>query len=124
MPANSAAQTYSPTAMAGIISGAVLGVIMLIITLSTCAYCMENSIRKSRSPAAAPSKMEIAENPVLNMHPVVHSPLQTVVVEQQQPPPPPPVLWTRVSDGADTWYVSPTGQSEWTLPPGAQLNSV
>jgi len=29
--------------------------------------------------------------------------------------------WTRVTDNTDVWYISPRGESTWTLPPNAVL---
>lgn len=34
---------------------------------------------------------------------------------------PPAQAWTRHSDGKDVWFVSSTGETSWTLPPGATV---
>ena len=34
----------------------------------------------------------------------------------------PPVVWSRHTDGEDTWYTSSAGETEWVLPEGANLS--
>jgi hypothetical protein len=136
--------------MSGIISGAVMASLVLIGILVTIVYCTQNSVRKPHTPVSISSilpKMELVQNPI-NPHVLVHVPPQASMhqalpqqpplsqqqqptLSQQQPAlpqqqpalpqPEPPRFWTLASDGTDTWYVSPDGQSEWELPKGAQL---
>ena len=51
---------------------------------------------------------------------VVSNPMQRQ--KQQQQSQPLEYGWTRASDNTDVWYISPRGESTWTLPPNAVVD--
>lgn len=89
-----------------------IGVAAGFVGVIVCV-CLAANNAKPPSPVLSSAALTSTE-----LSNIVRNPMDKQQKQQQQTY---EYGWTRVTDNTDVWYISPRGESSWTLPPNAVL---
>jgi hypothetical protein len=90
--------------------GIVIGCVGIIVFGGLMVYYCKNKTKSIHSPMSSTMPEKTPSIPIQQ------NPISVPVQQNLQSVNPVQTVWTQHTDGVDTWYVSSSGESSWTLP--------